>query len=96
VSPEGRRVRCGGRAMNEISEHHSVGNGDPACSAAAPSEPSLHHASANFDHKALAQVISSRWRENRPLFTLNRQGREARLGASWWQQPADSALYGKR
>jgi NAD(P)-dependent dehydrogenase (short-subunit alcohol dehydrogenase family) len=36
VSPEGRPVRCGGWAMNEILEHRSAGNGRPACGAAAP------------------------------------------------------------
>jgi acetoacetate decarboxylase len=30
VSPEGRPVRCGGWAMNEILEHRSAGNGHPA------------------------------------------------------------------
>ena len=40
MSPEGRPVRCGGWAMNEILEHRSAGNGRPACGAAAPIEPS--------------------------------------------------------
>jgi hypothetical protein len=52
----------------------------------------INHASANFDHRVLAEVISSRWREDRPFFTLNREARGARLEASWLQQPANSAL----
>jgi len=52
----------------------------------------INHASENFDHTVLAEVISSRWREDRPFFTLNREARGARLDASWLQQPANSAL----
>jgi hypothetical protein len=52
----------------------------------------INHASANFDHTVLAEVISSRWREDRPSFTLNREARGARLEASWLQQPANGAL----
>jgi hypothetical protein len=52
----------------------------------------INHASANFDHTVLAEVISSRWREDRPLFTLNREARGARLEAWWLQQQANSAL----
>jgi len=39
VSPEGRPVRSGGRAMNEILDR-SAGNGRPARGAAAVIEPS--------------------------------------------------------
>jgi len=43
VSPEGRPVRCGGWAMNELLDFH---------------------------HTALAALISRRWQEDRPYFTL--------------------------
>jgi hypothetical protein len=52
----------------------------------------INHASANFGHTVLAEAISSRWREDRPFFTLNTEARGARLQASWLQQPANSAL----
>jgi|HubBroStandDraft_1064217.scaffolds.fasta_scaffold173278_2 hypothetical protein len=52
----------------------------------------INHASANFDHTVLAEVISRRWREDRLFFTLNRGAHGARLEASWLQQPANSAL----
>jgi len=103
VSPEGRPVRSGGRAMNEILEHRSAGNGRPARGAAAVIEPSevrgsydaeigIDHASANFDHTVLAEVISSRWTKDRPCFTLNTEARGGRLEASWLRQPANSDL----
>lgn len=38
MSAEGRPVRCGGWAMNEILEHRSAGNRRPACGAAEPIE----------------------------------------------------------
>ena len=65
MSPEGRPVRCGGWAMNEILD---------------------------FDHTLLAELISLRWQEDRPYFTLNRTARGAWLEGSWWRQPAHSAL----
>jgi hypothetical protein len=52
----------------------------------------INHASANFDHTVLAEVISSRWREDRSFFRLNREARGARLEASWLQQPPNNAL----
>jgi len=52
----------------------------------------INHASANFDHTILAEVISSRCREDLRFFTLNREARGARPEASWLQQPANSAL----
>ena len=39
MSPEGRPVRSGGRAMNEILDR-SAGDGRPGHGAAAPIEPS--------------------------------------------------------
>jgi hypothetical protein len=46
----------------------------------------------DFDHTALAELISRRWQEDRPYFTLNRRARGAWLEGSWWRQPANSAL----
>ena len=65
MSPEGREVRCGGWAMNEILD---------------------------FGHTALAELISRRWQEDRPYFTLNRKARGAWLEGSWCRPPANSAL----
>ena len=45
-----------------------------------------------FDHTALAELISRRWQEDRPYFTLNRKARGAWLEGSWRRQPANSAL----
>jgi hypothetical protein len=45
-----------------------------------------------FDHTALAALISRRWQEDRPYFTLNRKARGAWLEGSLWRQPANSAL----
>lgn len=64
MSPEGREVRCGGWAMNEILD---------------------------FGHTALAELISRRWQEDRPYFTLNK-ARGACLEGSCWRQPANSTL----
>lgn len=52
----------------------------------------INRARVNFDHTVLAEVISSRWREDRPFFPLNREARGARLEASWLQQSAHSVL----
>ena len=46
----------------------------------------------DFDHTALAALISRRWQEDRPYFKLNRRARGAWLKGSWWRQPANSAL----
>jgi len=46
----------------------------------------------DFDHTALAELISRRWQEDRPYFTLNRKARGAWLEGSWRWQPANSAL----
>ena len=45
-----------------------------------------------FDHTALAELISRRWQEDRPYFTLNRKARGAWLEGSWCRQPANSGL----
>ena len=45
----------------------------------------------DFGHTALAELISRRWQEDRPYFTLNK-ARGAWLEGSWWRQPANSAL----
>jgi hypothetical protein len=52
----------------------------------------INHASASFDHTVLAEVISSRWKEGRPFFTVNKEARGARLEGSWLQQPPNRAL----
>jgi hypothetical protein len=46
----------------------------------------------DFDHTAVAELISRRWQEDRPYFTLNRKARGVWLEGSWWRQPANSAL----
>ena len=46
----------------------------------------------DFDHTALAELISRRWQEDKPYFTLNRKARGASLEGSWSPQPANSAL----
>jgi hypothetical protein len=46
----------------------------------------------DFDHTALAELISRRWREDKPYFTLKRIAPGAWLEGSWWRQPANSAL----
>jgi hypothetical protein len=46
----------------------------------------------DFDHTALAELISRRWQEDRPYFTPHRKARGAALEGSWWRQPASSAL----
>jgi hypothetical protein len=48
--------------------------------------------SLDFDHTALAELISRRWQEDRPYFTLNRKARGAWLEGSWSPQPANSSL----
>ena len=65
MSVEGRPVRCGGWAMNEILD---------------------------VDHTAAAALISRRWQEDRPYFTLNGKARGAWLEGSWRWHPADNAL----
>ena len=47
--------------------------------------------SVDFDHTALAELISRRWREDKPYFTLKRIAPGAWLEGSWWRQPANSA-----
>jgi hypothetical protein len=46
----------------------------------------------DFDHTALADLISRRWQEDKPYFTLNRKAPGTWLEGSWWRQPANSAL----
>ena len=46
----------------------------------------------DFDHTALAELISRRWREDKPYFTLKRLAPGAWLGGSWSPQPANSTL----
>ena len=46
----------------------------------------------DFNHTALAALISRRWQEDRPYFTLNRTACGAWLEGSWGRQPANSAL----
>jgi len=46
----------------------------------------------DFDHTALAELISRRWQEDKPYFTLNRKAPGAWLEGSWSPQPANSAL----
>ena len=46
----------------------------------------------DFDHTALAELISRRWQEDKPYFTLNRKARGAWLEGSWSPQPANRAL----
>jgi hypothetical protein len=46
----------------------------------------------DFDHIALAELISRRWQEDRPYLTLNRTAWVACVEGSWGRQPANSAL----
>ena len=46
----------------------------------------------DFDHTALAELISRRWREDRPYFVLTRKARGAWLQGPSWRQPPNSAL----
>ena len=46
----------------------------------------------DFDPTALAELISPRWHEDRPYFTLHRRARGAWPEGSWWRQPANRAL----
>jgi hypothetical protein len=46
----------------------------------------------DFAHTALAELISRRWQEDRPYFTLNGIARGAWLEGSWRWQPANNAL----
>ena len=80
--------------MNRSLERRAAVNGHAACSAETPFEAiaiegvdmeiGVNDASAHFDHTALAEVISRRWREDRPFFTLDGETWGARLEASWW------------
>ena len=45
----------------------------------------------DLDHTALAELISRRWQEDKPYFTLNRKAPGAWLEGSWSPQPANSA-----
>jgi hypothetical protein len=47
---------------------------------------------ADFDHVALAELVSRRWQEDRSYFTLDRSARGAWLEGSCWQQSGNSAL----
>ena len=47
---------------------------------------------ADFDHTVLAELITRRWKQDRPHFTLNETSRGAWLEASWRRQPGRSAL----
>lgn len=46
----------------------------------------------DVNYTALAEIISRRWREDRPYFALNRKARGTWLQGSSWRQPANSAL----
>jgi hypothetical protein len=46
----------------------------------------------DFDHTAVAELISRRWQEVRPYFTLDRKARGTWLEGSWWRQPGNSAM----
>ena len=45
----------------------------------------------DFDHTAPAELISRRWQEDKPYFTLKRIAPGAWLEASWRGQPTNSA-----
>ncbi len=45
----------------------------------------------DFDHTALAELISRHWQEDKPYFTLNKKAPGAWLKGSWRRQPANSA-----
>lgn len=47
---------------------------------------------ADFDLSVLAELITRRWKQDRPYFTLNERTPEAWLEASWRRQPGRSAL----
>jgi hypothetical protein len=47
---------------------------------------------ADFDHSVLAELITRRWKQDRPYFTLNERAPGAWLEASWRRQPGRSAL----
>jgi hypothetical protein len=49
-------------------------------------------AGLHFDHSVLAELITRRWKQDRPHFTLNKGTRGAWLEASWWRPPGRSAL----
>jgi len=46
----------------------------------------------DFDHTVPAELISRRWQEEQPYFTLNRKARGAWLEGFWSPQPANAAL----
>ena len=45
----------------------------------------------DFDHNALTDLTSRRWREDKPYFTLKRIAPGAWLEGSWWRQPTNRA-----
>jgi hypothetical protein len=47
---------------------------------------------ADFDHSVLAELITGRWKQDRPYFTLNERAPGAWLEASWRRQPGRTAL----
>jgi len=47
----------------------------------------------HFDHTILAEVISRRWREDRPFFPPGTTTRVPRLEASWWREPLEDLSY---
>ena len=52
----------------------------------------LGSTSGQIDSTVSAELVSRRWKEARPYYTLNRTAREVWLEASLRRRPSDSAL----
>jgi hypothetical protein len=52
----------------------------------------LSSTGGQIDHTVLAELVSRRWKEARPSYTLNRTAREVWLEASSRRRPGDIAL----